>query len=81
VGLVFILLCLSPRLDIVDNYFAGFLMRNHPAGNDFTGSALIVGVMWTNIVGVLLSVFAVYVVSRILALYKNFSEVGSSEQG
>ena len=74
-GLVFILLCLSPLFDIVDNYFAGYVLGHHPAGNDFTGGALHVGTMWTNVIGILFSISAVYVVSRILVLYKDFAKL------
>jgi hypothetical protein len=75
VGLVFILLCLSPLFDIVDNYFAGYVLGHHPVGNDFTGGALHVGAMWTNVIGILFSASAVYVVSRILVLYKDFAQL------
>jgi len=71
VGLVFVLFCLSPLFDITDNYFSGYLVQ-HATGNDFTGTAMKIGVLGTNIIGVLLLSFGLYVVVQILWLYANF---------
>ena len=71
VGLVFVLFCLSPLFDIADNYFSGYLVQ-HATGNDFLGTAMKIGGIGTNVIGVLLLSFASYVCARILWLYTNF---------
>ena len=70
-GLVFVLFCLSSLFDITDNYFSGYLVQ-HAIGNDFMGTAMKIGGVETNIIGVLLLSFGLYVVVRILWLYTNF---------
>lgn len=73
-GLVFVLLCLSPLFDIVDNYFNGYLVGRLP-GNDFMGSAMKIGATWTNAIGVVSAGFAVYVVWRVMMFYKGFPDM------
>jgi hypothetical protein len=74
VGLVFVLFCLSPLFDIVDNYFNGYLVGRMP-GNDFMGSAMRIGATWTNVIGGVSAGFAVYVVWQVVMLYKGFPEM------
>ncbi len=74
VGLVFVLCCLSSLFDIVDNYFNGYLVGRMP-GNDFMGSAMRIGATWTNVIGVVLAGFAVYVVWQVMVFYKGFPEM------
>ena len=71
VGLVFVLFCLSPLFDITDNYFSGYLMQQ-ATGNDFMGTAMKIGELGTNIIGVLLLSFGFCVAVRILWLYTDF---------
>jgi hypothetical protein len=74
VGLVFVLFCLSSLFDIADNYFNGYLVGRLP-GNDFMGSAMRIGATWTNVIGVVSTGFAVYVVWQVVMLYKGFPEM------
>lgn len=71
VGLVLVIFCLSPLFDIEDNYCSGYLLR-HAIGNDFTGTAMMIGETWTNLIGIFLLGFASCVIGWVLWLYTDF---------
>ena len=70
-GLIFIICILSSLFDITNNYSI-YIINPNTVGNDFQGTALSIGEIWTNIIGVLFTLFSVYVTLRILILYRNF---------
>lgn len=71
VGLIFILCCLSSLFDIVDNYFTGYVV-GHASGNDFLGTAMKIGENWTNLIGIVFTIFAFSVCGWIIFIYKGF---------
>jgi hypothetical protein len=73
VGLLFVLFCLSPLFDIVDNYLNGYIV-GHSEGNDFIGTAMYIGATWTNIIAVLFIAMAACVSFRLILIYKDFPE-------
>ncbi|MGD0589619.1 MAG: hypothetical protein ABSA44_02320 [Bacteroidota bacterium] len=70
-GLIFVFFCLSPLLDILDNYFIRYTI-GHSFRNDFRVVAVMIGGTWTNIIGILFTSFAIYVVCRTIFIYKDF---------
>jgi hypothetical protein len=78
-GLILVILILSSLFDILDNYFIGYVIEHAPQGNDFTGTALKIGEIWTNIIGILFLGFAFYISFRIIFLYKEFPNRNSED--
>jgi len=70
-GLIFIICILSSLFDIANNYSI-YIINPNTVGNDFQGTALEIGRIWTNIIGVLFTVFSLFATLRILMLYKGF---------
>ena len=70
-GLIFVLFCLSSLYDIVNNYFIGYIF-GHFLGNDFLGTAMKIGEISTNIIGIVFTGFAVYISAQIIFIYKDF---------
>ncbi len=76
-GLVLTLSCLSALFDLADNYFVGYVLKN-AVGNDFVGTAMKVGRLATNFIGISFLTFAVFITVWIMVLYRKFpSEVSS----
>jgi hypothetical protein len=69
-GLIYVLFCLSSLYDIVDNYFNGYIV-GHALGNDFLGTEMKIGNIWTNVIGILFASIAAFVSGWIIFIYKN----------
>ena len=70
-GLIFLICILSSLFDIANNYSI-YIINPNTVGNDFQGTALEIGNIWTNIIGVLFTLFSLFVTFRILMLYRDF---------
>ena len=77
VGFVFVLCCLSPLFDIVNNYSI-YILDPETIGNDFQGAALSIGRTLTNAVGALFTISAVAVTFRIILIYNGFPDTHGS---
>jgi hypothetical protein len=76
-GFVFVLCCLSPLFDIVNNYSI-YILHPDTIGNDFQGAALSIGPIWTNCIGALFTISAAAVTFRIMSIYKDFPDTRGS---
>ncbi len=70
-GFVYVFFCLVPLFDIVNNYLIKLII-GRVEGNDFYGVTLGWGDVWSNIIGMTFSIFAIFICIWILIFYKNF---------
>ncbi|HEX3047796.1 MAG TPA: hypothetical protein VHY08_23795 [Bacillota bacterium] len=77
-GFIFIIFCLSPLYDIVDNYFNGYMVA-HAIGNDWVGTENHIGPIWTKLIGVTFIVFGIVVNAMILLKYSGKSPAGEAK--
>lgn len=69
-GLTYAILCLVPLYDIVNNYLIKLIMGK-VEGNDFYGVTLGWGDIWSNIIGIAFSIFAIFICAWIPVFYKD----------
>lgn len=67
-GLVLIVFILSPLYDVINNYSAFVFM----AYGDFNGISEIIGALYTNAIGIVFTLTALFITFRILKIYKDF---------
>ena len=66
-GLILILLILSPLFDIINNY-SGFIIKSY---GDFKELSLKVGIVYTNVIGSLFALTAIFITMRIFLIYRS----------
>jgi len=69
-GLVYVTLCVAPLFDLVNNYLI-YLVLGRVSGNDFYGTALRWGAVWTHGIGLGFCIFALVTCAWILWFYGN----------
>jgi hypothetical protein len=67
-GLVLIVFILSPLYDVINNYSA-FVFMSY---GDFNGISKIIGAVYTNAIGLLFTLTALFITFRIFKIYKDF---------
>jgi hypothetical protein len=72
-GFIYAFFCLGSMFDILNNYFQKLL--GYLPGNDFYGVTLGWGDAWSNIIGIVFSIFAVCICVWVLMAYKSPNSV------
>lgn len=70
-GFIYVFFCLVPLFDIVNNFLIKLII-GRVEGNDFYGVTLGWGDVWSNIIGMTFSIFAIFICIWIPIFYKNF---------
>ena len=79
-GLTYAILCLVPLFDIVNNYLIKLIV-GRLEGNDFYGVTLGWGDVWSNMIGMTFSIFAIFTCIWILIFYKNIPMIYPADNG